>query len=392
MVGNATTKTRRHEKELGALRVFAPSWPKALKISRAFGLGNVTDTEYMERALFLAERGRGRTSPNPMVGAVIVSTGALLGRDFTSAASARQPRAHLAGDAPAAPSCMHARTVLPSPHWAVRERIVRPASHGSWPPWRIPIRPCRAGGSLIFAPWRRVEIGPGRENPRLNQPFLTLIRDRRPFVILKAATSIDGCVAEAPATRTKLTSAAADRHAHAFRAEVDAIGVGVGTVLADDPLLTVRGIYRERPLTRVIFDRRLRTHATARLLSTLEAGPVIIVTTAAAAARADIRRPLEARGAQIEVAVDDSFRSALELLAAREIGSLLLEGGAAMHGAAWDDRLVDFVRLYVTPIALGRGGVPFLGHRAFATGALAERRVEALGDDTLIEGYVHRLD
>jgi diaminohydroxyphosphoribosylaminopyrimidine deaminase/5-amino-6-(5-phosphoribosylamino)uracil reductase len=234
-----------------------------------------------------------------------------------------------------------------------------------------------------------VEIGPGREqSTRLNQPFLTLMREHRPFVILKAATSIDGCIAEAPATRTSLTSAAANRHAQAFRAEVDAIGVGVGTVLADDPLLTVRGIYRQRPLTRVVFDRRLRTPSHARLFSTLEAGPVIIVTTTAAAP-ADIRR-LEARGAQIDVAAGDSFRSALDRLGALEIGSLLLEGGAAMHAAAWDERLVDFVRLYVTPVALGGGGVPFLEHREFSTSGLAERRVEALGADVLIEGYVHR--
>jgi diaminohydroxyphosphoribosylaminopyrimidine deaminase/5-amino-6-(5-phosphoribosylamino)uracil reductase len=139
----------------------------------------------------------------------------------------------------------------------------------------------------------------------------------------------------------------------------------------------------------VVFDRRLRTPAHARLLSTPEAGPVIIVTTAAAAQR-DVRRPLEARGAQIEVAADGSFRAALDRLGALEIGSLLLEGGAAMHGAAWDERLVDFVRLYVTPIALGRDGLPFLEGRDFATSGLFERRIETLGADVLIEGYVHR--
>jgi diaminohydroxyphosphoribosylaminopyrimidine deaminase/5-amino-6-(5-phosphoribosylamino)uracil reductase len=236
-----------------------------------------------------------------------------------------------------------------------------------------------------------VEIGPGREQSvRLNQPFLRLMLEHRPFVILKAATSIDGYIAERPATRTNLTSAEANRHAHAFRAEVEAIGVGVGTVLADDPLLTVRGIYRERPLTRVVFDRRLRTPAQARLLSTPEAGPVIIVTTAAA--RTGVRKELEARGAQIEVAEDGSFRAALDTLGARGIGSLLLEGGAAVHAAAWDERLVDFVRLYVAPIAIGPEGVPFLAHREFATGALVERRVEPLGADILIEGYVHRPD
>ena len=142
-----------------------------------------------------------------------------------------------------------------------------------------------------------VEVGPGAATAIcLNQPFFTLTRERRPFVVLKAATSLDGYIAEAPGRRTSLTSDVANRHAQRVRAEVDAIGVGSGTVLADDPLLTPRGPYRERPLTRVIFDRRLRTPPDARVLSTRDAGPVIIVTTAAGAARAELRGRLEAAG------------------------------------------------------------------------------------------------
>src|SRR4029079_7099883 len=132
--------------------------------------------------------------------------------------------------------------------------------------------------------------------------FFTLTREGRPFVILKAATSVDGCIARTPGERTELTSAAANRHAHSVRAEVDAIGVGSGTILSDDPLLTARGVYREGPLLRVVFDRRLRTAPSARVLSTRDAGPVIIVTEAAAAGRAELRQPLEDGGAEIEVA------------------------------------------------------------------------------------------
>ena len=146
----------------------------------------------------------------------------------------------------------------------------------------------------------------------------------------------------------------------------------------------------ERPLTRVVFDRRLRTPVQARLLSTLAAGPVIIVTTAEGAGTA-ARRGLEECGARIEVA-GSSFRSALEQLALRQIGSLLLEGGAAIHLAAWDEQLVDVVRLYVTPNVLGPDAVPFLAGRRFATSELFDRRVEPLGPDVLIEGHVHRLD
>jgi diaminohydroxyphosphoribosylaminopyrimidine deaminase/5-amino-6-(5-phosphoribosylamino)uracil reductase len=223
----------------------------------------------------------------------------------------------------------------------------------------------------------------------LNRPFFTLMREGRPFVVLKAATSLDGRIAEAPGRRTFLTSAAANRHAHRVRAEIDAIGVGSGTILTDDPDLTARGAFRERPLVRVVFDRRLRTPPGARVLSTAEAGPVIIVTTASSASRTDLRAPLEARGAQIEVAADQTFRAALERLAAREIGSLLLEGGGGVHAAAWDEGLVDYVRLYVTPHVLGDAAVPLLPDRSFSSSDLRERRISTLGPDVLIEGYVH---
>ena len=102
------------------------------------------------------------------------------------------------------------------------------------------------------------------------------------MVIAKAATSIDARIAAAPGARTQLTSAEANRRTQRLRAAVDAIGIGLGTLLTDDPILTVRDCFRPRPLARVVFDRRLRTPATARLFSTLEAGPVIILTTAAA--------------------------------------------------------------------------------------------------------------
>jgi diaminohydroxyphosphoribosylaminopyrimidine deaminase/5-amino-6-(5-phosphoribosylamino)uracil reductase len=236
-----------------------------------------------------------------------------------------------------------------------------------------------------------VDVGIGADAARrLNQPFFTLMLERRPFVVLKAAISRDGYIAEAPGMRTTLTSSDADRHAHLFRAEVDAIGIGSETLVVDDPLLTPRGAFRERPLTRVVFDRRLRTPAEAAILSTLSAGPVIIMTSAESAGREDLRRPLEAAGAEVDASEGTTFRAALERLAARGVESLLLEGGAEVHAAAWDEDLVDLVSIYVCPQTIGPGGVPFLGGRPFDTARLYERREEQLGPDTLIEGYVHR--
>jgi diaminohydroxyphosphoribosylaminopyrimidine deaminase / 5-amino-6-(5-phosphoribosylamino)uracil reductase len=152
----------------------------------------------------------------------------------------------------------------------------------------------------------------------------------------------------------------------------------------------VRGVYRERPLIRVIFDRRLRTPPASRVLSTLAAGPVIIVTSGRAADRAELRKPLEARGADIAIAENDTFKAALGRLVEREIGSLLLEGGAGVHAAAWDEGLVDYVRLYVTPHALRPGGVALLPDRRFSSAELRDRRVVPLGPDVVIEGHVHR--
>ncbi len=331
----------------------------------------MTADDYMERALFLAERGRGRTSPNPMVGAVVVSAaGVVVGQGFHQRAGGPHAEVHaleMAGDRARCATlyctlepCCHVGRTGPCVCRIVEAGIGQVVAAVQDP------NPAVNGRGFAYLRAHGVEVRTGvgaAAAARLNQPFFTLMRARRPFVILKAATSLDGRIAAAPGQRTDLTSAAANRHSHAFRAEVDAIGVGVGTILIDDPLLTVRGVHRERPLTRVVFDRRLRTPPAARLLSTRDLGPVIIVTTAAGAAHADARRCLEDRGAWVDVAENESFRSALHRLGEREIGSLLLEGGAALHQAAWDDDLVDFVRLYVTPGVLGPRGVGLLDGR-----------------------------
>jgi diaminohydroxyphosphoribosylaminopyrimidine deaminase/5-amino-6-(5-phosphoribosylamino)uracil reductase len=357
----------------------------------------VTEADFMERALFLAARGRGRTSPNPMVGAVVVSPdGVIVGHGFHERAGEPHAEVHAldmaGGRARGAtmyctlePCCHQGRTGPCAPR-IVEAGIVRVVAATIDPDPRVQGR----GAAYLRAHGVQVEIGLREADAiRLNEGFFTLMRQGRPFVVLKAAMSEDGCIARRAGERTPLTSPMANQHAHGVRAEIDAIGVGVGTILADDPQLTARGVYRACPLARVIFDRRLRTPPHARVLSTQDAGPVIIVTGAASAERAELRSPLEARGAQIEVARDGSFAAALERLAARHVGSLLLEGGAAMHAAAWDEHLVDYVRLYVTPHIIGSEGLKLLAGRPFDSAALVERRVEPLGCDLLIEGYVH---
>jgi diaminohydroxyphosphoribosylaminopyrimidine deaminase/5-amino-6-(5-phosphoribosylamino)uracil reductase len=357
----------------------------------------MVERDYMERALFHAARGAGRTSPNPLVGAVVVSAdGVVVGQGFHQRAGEAHAEVHALAEAGARargatlyctlePCCHQGRTG-PCVSKIVDAGVARVVAAVEDP------NPAVRGRGFAFLRERGVAVDVGLAAERavtLNQPFFTLMREGRPFVILKAATSIDGRIAEAPGRRTSLTSAAANRHAHRVRAEVDAIGVGSGTILSDDPELTARGAFRERPLARVIFDRRLRTPPEARVLSTPAAGPVIIVTTASSAAAGSLRAPLEARGAQIEIAADRTLRAALQRLADRQIESLLLEGGGEVHAAAWDEGLVDYVRLYVTPHALGAGGVPLLPDRSFSSADLHDRRIATLGPDVLIEGYVY---
>jgi diaminohydroxyphosphoribosylaminopyrimidine deaminase/5-amino-6-(5-phosphoribosylamino)uracil reductase len=212
-------------------------------------------------------------------------------------------------------------------------------------------------------------------------------------VILKAATTLDNRVALRPGAGARISSAESLRHAHAIRAEVDAIGVGSETVLVDDPRLTARETPRVRPLTRVIFDRRLRTPASARLFSTLGSGPVIIVTTPdSLAGNAAHARDLERAGAQLEPIKERDLGQALRRLGERQLLSILLEGGPTLQRAAAAEGLVDAVHLYVAPTTAGNEGVSWLDSQEMRIAALADRRVTPCGCDVFMEGYVHGID
>lgn len=355
-----------------------------------------SDADYMARALFHAARGRGRTSPNPLVGAVVVSPdGVVVGQGYHSVAGG--PHAEVcaldgAGERARGATlyctlepCNHTGRTGPCVTRIVDAGISRVVAAMEDP------NPIVRGRGFAALAANGIPVDVGVEAHRaalLNQPFTMRMREGRPFVILKAAISADGCLARRPGERTALTSDRANRHAHCFRAEVDAIAVGVGTVLLDDPLLTPRGVFRGLPLTRVIFDRHLRTPLDARVLSTAAAGPVIILTTASGAACEVTRHSLEQLGVEILV-TDGSLHSALHVLSARGVSSLLIEGGAALHGAAWDAGVVDYIRLYVTPHTFGAEGLRFLPSRRVSWMELPERRVTPLGPDVLIEGYVH---
>ena len=224
----------------------------------------------------------------------------------------------------------------------------------------------------------------------LNAAFFMTMRQGRPWVIAKAGVSADGRVAAGPGVRTAITSAASTRRAQRLRAEVDAVAVGIETVLVDDPVLTVREVFRMRPLTRVVLDRRLRTPASARLLSTLDTGPVIIMTTAQAlGANDDAARRLTAAGASL-VATDGSVGEALRALTARGLLSVLVEGGPKMHAAFAEAGMIDEVQVFVAQDVFLPDGLPSGPLAGMTLAGLEQLEVEPIGNDVLVRGYVHR--
>jgi diaminohydroxyphosphoribosylaminopyrimidine deaminase/5-amino-6-(5-phosphoribosylamino)uracil reductase len=357
----------------------------------------LTDADYMRRALFHAARAEGVTTPNPLVGAIVVSPdGVVVGQGRHPRAG--EPHAEVfalddAGDRARGATlfvnlepCCHIGRTGPCTRRIIAAGIRRVVAAMRDP------NPLVSGKGFdeLRANGIEVEVGLLEDQAeRLNRAFAIVQTKGRPMVIAKAATSVDGKIAAAPGVRTSLTSAEANRRTQRLRAAVDAIGVGSGTILADDPILTVRDCYRPRPLARVVFDRELRTPPSARLLTTLDSGPVILMTTAAAASRYPERTTvLKAAGATV-VEGSGELRDDLRQLVPFDISTLLLEGGAAMHAAAWTAGVIDRIHLVVAPTSLGENGVKLFGGIDVPASALIPVRAEWLGPDEWMEVDVH---
>jgi diaminohydroxyphosphoribosylaminopyrimidine deaminase/5-amino-6-(5-phosphoribosylamino)uracil reductase len=359
----------------------------------------MTDLQMMRRALELAERARGCTSPNPVVGAIVVDAeGTIVGDGYHEQAGTPHAEVHaldMAGERARGatlyctlePCCHHGRTG-PCAERIVAAGIARVVAAVADP------NPLVSGRGFEFLRAHGIEVEVGlaaSAAARLNAPFFTFIRERRPHVTAKAGVTIDGRIAARRGERTLITGADAWRATHSLRAEVDAIGVGSGTVLADDPWLTAREVYRARPLTRVVFDRRLRTPPSARLFRTLDAGAVVVLSTARdVAARPDAAEALRAAGALVVGLADGRLATALAHLGQAGVMALLLEGGAALHRAAWEAGMIDRLLLFVSPKAIGDEGLPLFDGHVPPLSALAGARVEPVGADIRIEVDVHR--
>jgi diaminohydroxyphosphoribosylaminopyrimidine deaminase / 5-amino-6-(5-phosphoribosylamino)uracil reductase len=364
------------------------------------------DRAFMRRALFTAERGRGRTSPNPNVGAVVVSPdGIVIGQGAHLEAGGPHAEVHAlaeAGDRARGATlyctlepCAHAGRTPPCAPRVAEAGPSRAVVAMIDPNPRV----AGEGIALLRARGMRVDVGLcGGEAARANAPFLTWITKGRPHVTLKIARTADGFVGRPPSPgasagqeRIKLTGPAMDRLMHRQRAEVDAIAIGAGTLLADDPLLTPRGAFRARPLTRVVFDWRLRGGGDRRLYRTLDAGPVLVLTTdAAAAANAQAARDLQDRGVHVIALRRRDLGLAMTALGDLSITSLLVEGGPELQDAFAAAHLVDRVQTIVVPRTLGAGvAAPRLLE---LEGRLSMPRETHAGGDTLLEADVHGLD
>ncbi len=343
-----------------------------------------TDTVFMTRALDLARRGRGRVEPNPMVGSVVVKDGRVVGEGWHETFGG--PHAEVqaldaAGDQAQGatlyvtlePCCHHGKTP-PCTDRVIASGIRRVVVAMPDP---FPAVAGKGIGQLREAGIDVVGYCLEEQARQLNAPYLTLIEKGRPFVHAKWAMSLDGRIATATGDSKWITGPAAREHGHFFRAQVDGILVGMGTVIADDPLLTPRLPDGQSPLrvpTRIILDSRAHLRRDSLIVRTAREFKTIVACTNLARP-ADISR-LSAEGCECIVFRPTKegrvpLRDLLEALGSKRMTHLLVEGGGETIGSFVDDQLVDALRVYIAPRVIG--------------GLEARPAVAGVGSPTLLE-------
>ncbi len=376
------------------------------------------DEQFMRQALELARQGTGLASPNPRVGAVVLnSNGEIVGTGFHTYEGLKHGEVLALEQAGAKARggtlyinlepCSHQGRTPPCAEAVIAAGIKRVIVAMTDP------NPQVAGkgiAKLQAATGINVEVGLLRDEARrLNESFAKYILNKQPLVTLKSGMTLDGKIAPPPgdpfspsmlgmggATGGWITSLEARRHVQQLRHESDAILVGVGTVIADDPLLTDRtGLPRRRPLLRVILDSRLRMPLESRLVKTVRDDVLVFCSFA----EEKKRKALEDLGVRVEqVALGSGdgrphLKKVVTRLGALEITSLMIEGGALVNWAAIAADIVDKVFLYYAPkILAGAGAVPFArgpGFRRMNDAAIIKNLVlHRFGEDFAVEGYL----
>jgi len=358
------------------------------------------DERWMRRALRLAEKGRGRTSPNPMVGAVLVKRGKVVSEGYHTRAG--EPHAEIAAIKKAGEKAKGAILYVnhePCTHYgktppcapAVIEAGVRKVIVGMEDP-----NPLVKGRGLALLKQAGLDVKVGileKECHRLNEAFCKYIVQHEPFIILKMAATLDGKLATRSGESQWITGETSRRFVHRLRDQVDGVVVGIGTILKDDPMLTAR-IKDGRDPYRIVFDSRLRIPENAKVVD-LSPTKAIVATTEMAS-RDKIER-LRKKGVRILISDSKSGKVDLKasLLKLGEMGmmSLLLEGGSQLSGSFLDQRLIDKILLFLSPKLIGDplapgifggGGVTSLKEAI----SIKDLKVRKIGEDILLEGYL----
>ena len=362
---------------------------------------NLSDEYYMRKALRLARRGLGKTRPNPMVGAVLVRNGEIIGQGYHRRYGGNHAEINAIQDAGGEvsgatlyvtlePCCHHQKKTPPCLDALLRGNIGRVVI-GTVDP-----NPLVNGRSIEILDQRGIETRVGvleEECAKLNEVYFKYMKTGLPFVTLKFAQTLDGRIASATGDSRWISSESSRRLAHRLRSLHDAVLVGVGTVLADDPELTVRQVEGRNPL-RIVADSRLRIPLSARVLREQDVAPTIIATTS----RADAEKLPSLREMGVEVLTVDEdekgevdLKGLLRILGGRGISSILVEGGASIITSLLHQQLVDKVIVFIAPKIMGRGieTVGDLGISAVGQALkLSFVRTYRSGDDLVIEAKV----
>lgn len=360
------------------------------------------DEVFMRRALDLAQQACGLTSPNPLVGAVIVREGVVVGEGFHRAAGEVHAEVEALGAAGArARGATLFVTLEPCAHWGrtppcaprvAAAGVRRVVAALADPDPRVAGR----GLSMLREAGVQVVVGVlAGEAQRQNRAFLTAMRLGRPHVTLKIAMTLDGKIADREGASRWITGETARAEAHRLRSESDAILVGIGTVLLDDPELTVRlGRPWPREPYRIVLDAGARTPVEARVVRTATPARTLVMIGHDApndhAERLSRAGPVVVRGPERHGHVD--LEAVLTELHRREVRALLVEGGAEVHGAFLEAGLVDRVVVFIAPLLLGGRAAPSavggLGLPLKSGLRLGPLAVRSVGADLLVEADV----
>jgi len=361
----------------------------------------------MRRALELAERGRGRVSPNPLVGCVLVHEGEVVGEGWhhragaphaeVEALRAAGARARGATAYVTLEPCDHTGRTPPCTEALIGAGVRRvvvaaldpnPVTDGAG------VRRLRDAGV-------EVDVGLAREEAEAqNEIFRVAQLQRRPFTLYKTAMTLDGKIATRTGRSRWITGGAARQRVQRFRSELDGVAVGINTVLLDDPALTTR-VEGGRTPVKVVFDSVARTPVTANLFEPDAAGePARVVLFATEKASPERVAALRARGAEVVVVAETQgradVRAALPALLERGVTSLLLEGGGTLAWAFFEARAVDRVAWFIGPKLLGGAGASPLGGIGVARMedalTLTDVSTESLDGDLLVTGRVRYPD